>query len=208
MRSLYNPALKWVYSMVPALMAASFCFPAIAAALACTRERENGSYEGLLSSPVKVPEYVLGKLLPYLGVGTLGAALAWGVAILWFGVPFRGSILGYLLLALVFLLSLLSVSILIGNAAANQRQAIIAIVLVFFLPTFFMSGMIQPLEPGSTQTEVLKRVLPAANYVTINRGVFLKGMSPTELRPEITNLLRVCVVALTASLIVTRRKVA
>jgi hypothetical protein len=112
------------------------------------------------------------------------------------------------LLAAVFLLSLLSVSILIGTAAANQRQAIIAIVLVFFIPTFFMSGMIQPLEPGSTQTELLKRVLPAANYVTINRGVFLKGMSATELGPELANLLRVSVVALVASLLVTRRKVA
>jgi ABC-type multidrug transport system permease subunit len=194
--------------MVPGLMAAAFCFPAIAVALACTREIEHGSYESLLSTPMRMPEYLLGKLLPYLGVGSLGALLSWLLALLWFQVPFRGTLGSFTVLALVFLLSLMSLSILIGSASGNQRHAVIIIVLTFFIPTFFMSGLLQPLEAGSPSARVLKLILPAANYVTINRGVFLKGLGVDGLGREVGNLLRISGVALLASYLLARRKVA
>ncbi|MBN1401701.1 MAG: ABC transporter permease [Anaerolineae bacterium] len=207
-RSLYNPTLKWLHSMVPGLMAAAFCFPAIAVALACTREIEQGSYESLLSTPMRMPEYILGKLLPYLGVGSLGAFFSWMLALLWFRVPFRGTLGSFIVLALAFLLSLMSLSILIGTASGNQRHAVIIIVLTFFIPTFFMSGLLRPLEADSPFAQVLKLILPAANYVTINRGVFLKGLGLDQLGREVTSLLRISGMALLASYLVARRKVA
>jgi ABC-2 type transport system permease protein len=207
-RALYNAPLKWIHAMIPGLMAAAFCFPAIAMALACTRETEQGSYEGLLSTPLRTPEYLLGKLLPYLLTGSLASLLTWGLALAWFHVPFRGTLGSYLLLGAVFLLSLMSLSILVGAAARNQRHAIIIIVLIFFIPTFFLSGLLIPLEPGSRMAAVLKTVLPAANYVIINRAIFLKGLGAGAVRGEVANLLRISAVALVASYAVTRRKVA
>ena len=207
-RALYNPTLKWLYTMVPGLMAAAFCFPAIAVAVACTREVEQGSYEGLLSTPLRIPEYLLGKLVPYLAVGSLGAILSWGLALAWFKVPFRGSLLNFLFLAVVFLLSLMSFSILVGSMARNQRHVIIIIVLAYFIPTFFMSGLLSPLEPGTLTTRILRLVLPAASYVRINRALFLKGLRVSELVPEMVSLLRVSVLSLAASFVLARRKVA
>lgn len=207
-RALYNTTLKAVPAMVPALMAAAFCFPAIAVALACTREIEQGSYETLLSTPIGVPEYIVGKLVPYLSLGTLGALLAWALAVWWFKVPFRGTLGSYTLLADVFLLSLMSLSMLIGAIVVNQQQAVIIIVIVFFIPTFFLSGLAFPLDPGTTFTRVLELTLPATNYVIMNRGVFLKGLGAAELQGHILNLLRIGLAAIVASLILTRRKIA
>ena len=207
-RALYNTTLKSAPAMVPALMAAAFCFPAIAVALACTREAEQGSYETLLSTPIRMPEYIAGKLIPYLVLGTLGALLAWALAVWWFRVPFRGTLWSYTLLADVFLLSLMSLSMLIGSIVVNQQQAIVIIVIVFFIPTFFLSGLAFPLESETTFTRVLELTLPAPNYVIINRGVFLKGLDAAELQVQTLNLLRISLAAIVASFVFTRREIA
>lgn len=207
-RNLFNPTGKWLYVMVPGLMAAAFCFPAIAVALASTREVERGSYESLLCTPMRTSEYLLGKLLPYLAAAMLGALLAWGLARYWFQVSFRGSMGTYLSLTLAFLLALLSMGILVGTVSSSQRQAIILIVVVFFIPTFFMSGLWAPLDSHSPMTRVIRAVLPAANYVTSNRAVFLKGLGLSDLRPELSNLLRIALAALAASHILARKEIA
>jgi ABC-2 type transport system permease protein len=207
-RPLYNLPMNWLHSMTPGLMAMAFCFPAIAVALACTRETEQGSYEGLLSTPMRPIEYLLGKLVPYLVLGALGTLLALALTIWWFRVPFRGSLPDYMLLATVFLLSLLGIGVLIGSTAQSQRLAIIIMVLVFFVPSFFLSGLLIPLVPGSPLEQVLTRVLPAASYVDVNRALFLKGADTAALLPYARNLLRIGGVAFLASLVLARRRVA
>ena len=207
-RALYNAPLKWIDAMIPGLMAAAFCFPAIAVALACTRETEQGSYEGLLSTPIRPAEYLLGKLLPYLVIGSVGTVLSWGLALGWFKVPFRGALSAYVLLTALFLLSLMSIAILIGATVSQQRHAIIIIVLIFFVPSFFLSGLLIPLEPGSPMERILTHTLPAANYVGMNRAIFLKGAGMGAVRLQVLNLLRISGVALLASLLLSRKKVA
>jgi ABC-2 type transport system permease protein len=207
-RTLYNATGKWVYAMVPGLMAAAFCFPAIAVALACTRETERGSYESLLFTPLGTAEYLLGKLCPYLAAGLLSAVLTWALARLWFHVPFRSTLSTYLVFTLAFLCALMSVSILVGATASAQRHAIIIIVLIFFIPTFFMSGLLVPLDPERPLARILKLILPAANYVVGVRAVFLKGVGLSELTTELASLLRIALVALLASYLLARRKVA
>jgi len=207
-RSLYNVTLRWLFAMVPGLMAAAFCLPAIAVALACTREIERGSYEGLLATPIGMAGYLLGKLLPYLIMGTVGALLSWVVALRWFRVPFRGNLLEYLALAAIFLMSIMSLSLLIGSAAANQRQAIIIVLLLFFVPTMFLSGLLRPLDADALSTRVLKAILPAANFVTINRAVFLKGLGLADLSREVWNLVRITGVALILGHVLSRKKIA
>jgi len=207
-RTLYNFTGKWLYAMVPGLMAAALCFPAIAMALACTREVERGSYETLLSTPLRPAEYLLGKLLPYLAAGMVGALLAWGLALAWFRVPFRGALLDEMALTLVFMLALMSVSILVGVAVNVQRHAIIIIVIILFIPTFFMSGLLLPLDPARPMSRIIKLALPAANYVVSNRAVFLKGLGLGDLWTEVSNLLRIAGVALLASYLFVRRRIA
>jgi len=206
-RALYNPALKWIKAMVPGLMAASFIFPAIAVALACTRELERGSYEALLATPIRTYEYMLGKLLPYLVFGTVGTVGAYALARLWFKVPFRGQFTDFMLVTAVFMLSLMSLSLLVGTAAGNQRQAVIIIVMAFFIPTFFMSGLLTPLAPDTVMSRVVQLVLPAANYVPLNRAVFLKGVSASAGRDELVNMWRIAAVSLTATYALSRRHV-
>jgi len=189
-------------------MAMAFSFPAIAAALACTRETERGSYEGLLSTPIRPIEYLLGKLLPYLTLGTAGTLLSWALACWWFRVPFRSSLGDYVALTAVFMLSLVSLSLLIGVTMASQRHAIVIVVFLFFIPSFFLSNLIQPLERGSVMERVLMVTLPATNYVDISRALFLKGASVRELQGYTMNLLRISGAAIAASLLLFRKKVA
>ena len=103
---------------------------------------------------------------------------------------------------------LMSLSLLIGTAAGNQRQAIIIIVLAFFIPTFFMSGLLMPLAPDTLMSQVVQRVLPAANYVPLNRAVFLKGVGASAGHDELVNLLRISAVSLIATYALSRRHVA
>jgi ABC-2 type transport system permease protein len=207
-RALYNAPLKWIDAMIPGLMAMAFSFPAIAAALACTRETEHGSYEGLLSTPIRPAEYLLGKLLPYWVIGTAGTLLSWALAYWWFRVPFLGALSDYVLLTAVFMLSLISISLLIGVTMANQRHAIVIVIFIFFIPSFFLSNLLLPLDTDSLMEQVLMSVLPATNYVDMSRALFLKGAGIHELRGYTLNLLRISGIALLASLLFSRRKVA
>jgi ABC-2 type transport system permease protein len=207
-RPLYNLPMSWIDGMTPGLMALAFTFPAIAVALACARETEQGSYEGLLSTPIRPIEYLLGKLVPYLVLGVLGTLLAWAVARWWFGVPFRGTIADFVLLASVFMLALMGLGILVGSVANSQRLTIIVIVLIFFIPSFFLSGLLIPLEAGSLTEQILIRALPAANYVDMNRSLFLKGAEIGALRAGLVNLLWIAGVSLLASLLLAKRRVA
>jgi hypothetical protein len=102
----------------------------------------------------------------------------------------------------------MSFSILVGSMAKNQRHVIIIIVLAYFIPTFFMSGLLSPLEPGSLSTRIIRLVLPAASYVRINRALFLKGLGIAELTSEMVNLLRISLVSLAGSFVLARRNVA
>lgn len=207
-RPLYNLTLSWVDALIPGLMAAAFCFPAIAVALAFTRETEQGTYEGLLSTPLRPLEYLLGKLVPYFVLGSIGTLFAWLLAYGWFRVPFRSTLGAYVVATGAFLGALLSMGTLIGVTALTQRVAIIIVVLTFFIPSFFLSGLLIPLEPGSMMEKILTRILPAANYVMMNRAIFLKGASIAALIPQMRNLIRISGVTLLLSLWLVRRKVA
>ena len=206
-RILYNPSGKSVYAMVPGLMAAAFCFPAVAVAMACTRETERGSYESLLSTPMARVEYILGKLLPYVGAAMLSAVLTLLLATLWFKVPLRGSLGCYFVTTFTYLLAILSVSVAVGVVSRSQRHTIIIVILMFYIPTFFMSGLLTPLDPERPLSAIIKLVLPAANYVESNRAIFLKGVGLADLWIEVVNVLRVFVLAFITSFALVRRKV-
>jgi ABC-2 type transport system permease protein len=184
-RAWYNEALKAMVSMVPGMLAVIMCMPALALVLALTREKETGSFEGLIATPVRGTEYLVGKLLAYEAGGTVSVVLAWLVATLWFNVPFRGAFPAFLLLAADYLFASMGVSLVIANFARNQQTATELILMVFFVPSFFIAGLITPVSDEPV-ARAFACALPTTHFITICRSVFLKGLGVTDLwRPAL-----------------------
>ncbi|HFQ95722.1 MAG TPA: ABC transporter permease [Anaerolineae bacterium] len=170
--TLYNPDIKGRYSMVPALLAIAMILPSMAVALALAREKELGSFESLAATPVRAVEYIPGKLIPYIIFGLISAALAVAVAVLWFKVPMKGTYLDLAGFTTLYLWATLGISILLSNFITNQSTALRAVLLLFLVPSFFLTGLIVPIDE---QARFVAFTLPATHYVAINRAVFLKG---------------------------------
>jgi ABC-2 type transport system permease protein len=205
-RAWYNETLKSLVSMVPGMLAVIMCMPALALTLALAREKETGSFEGLIATPVRGTEYLVGKLLAYVVGGGASFLLAWLVATLWFRVPFRGSLLVFFPLVLDYLFASMGLSLMIANFVRNQQTAMFLVLMVFFVPSFFIAGLIVPVtdEPVAG---AFARILPTTHFITISRGVFLKGLGVGALAEQALPLLAIGVATLAVSLMLFRKKV-
>jgi ABC-2 type transport system permease protein len=178
---LYNPELKSVFSMVPALMAIVLIVPALAIVISITREKETGSFEGLASTPVQGAEYLLGKLIAYTAFSLVSALVAFLVAVGWFKVPFAGDPALYLLLTVDYLVATMGFAMLVATLVKSQQAAMLIVLLIYFVPSFFLTGLIVPVDPESARAQFTALVLPATHFVTISRGLFLKGVELADL---------------------------
>ncbi len=206
-RAWYNEALKSLVSMVPGLLAIIMCMPALALSLALTREKETGSFEGLIATPVRGVEYLGGKWLAYETGGLVSVVLAWLVAALWFRVPFRGSVPAFLLLAADYLFAGLGISLVVATLVRNQQTAMFLILMVFFVPSFFMAGLILPVSEQPV-VRAIAYALPTTHFITICRGVFLKGLGLVALGKQALALLVIGVVCQAVSLVRFAKKIA
>jgi len=204
-RAWYNPPLKSLHSMVPGLIALVLTMPALALSLALTREKELGSFERLASTPMRGTEYILGKMLTYIGFGLISALPVVLVATLWFRVPFRGNLLDFAILTLCYYIASLGVSVVVANFVKSQQVAMLIVILVFFVPSFFLAGLILPVDTSSPVTELTAYMLPATHFIAICRGVFLKGLGVTGLLSPALNLLGIGAATLTLSLTLFRK---
>ena len=194
-RTWYNPSLKYLIGMVPALIGVVLGMPAVSASLAISREKEWGTLEGLIATPVGRLELLVGKLIPYVLSGMVSVVLCAAVAVFWFRVPFRGSFPLYLVLSADFLLATLSIGLLISILVKSQQAAMVASLLVFLFPGFFLSGIFIPLASmGIMKMEAY--MIPTTHYVLINRGIFVKGVGLDVLWPWALALLGIGVVVL------------
>jgi ABC-2 type transport system permease protein len=208
----YNTGLESLLSMVPGLIAIVLIMPTMALALALTREKETGTLEGLIVTPVSGLEYLSGKLLAYVVAGLVSAVLALLVAVLWFEVPFRGSLLVYLLLAGIYLQACMGAAIVIANFVKSQQTAMFVVMLVFLVPSFFLAGLITPIVPvqlslTSIGTLLTSYSLPTTHFVEIGRGVFLKGLGLTGLLRPTLILLGMGIGSVVLGLILFRKKI-
>ncbi|MCD6290569.1 MAG: ABC transporter permease [Anaerolineae bacterium] len=174
-RTWYNPAFKSVIGMVPALIAVVLAMPAMSVALTLAREKEWGTLEQLITTPLRRSELLIGKLLPYIASGLVSVVLCTLVGILLFGVPFRGSFPLFLLLSSDFFLASLSLGLLMSVFIGSQQVAMIVALLVFLFPGFFLSGLIFPISAMPPEMRLEAYSVPTTHYVTITRGIFLKG---------------------------------
>jgi ABC-2 type transport system permease protein len=194
--------------MVPGLLAIVLVMPTLAMAMGLTREKETGTLEGLIATPISRFEYVTGKLVAYLSMGMVSVLLAMAVAVLWFRTPFRGSMLDYSVLAAVYLLACMSVAILIAHLSSSQQTAMFIVLLTFLVPSFFMAGVIIPVSTGSIGSMLASYALPTTHFVAVSRAVFLRGSGLSDLWAQILILLGMGLGALVLGLVLFRKKLA
>lgn len=183
-RALYNPDLKEINSILPGLMAVVLAMPALAAAISIAREKEQGSMEGLIATPIRRYQLFIGKVVPYLLVGLLDIFFFTLIGRFGFGVPFRGSVVDLVLFSGLFLLANLGVGLLISSLVRTQMAALIIAGLIFIMPPINESGIFYPLHamsPGARQEAMF---WPATHFVIIARGIFLKGAEWPVLLPH------------------------
>jgi ABC-2 type transport system permease protein len=174
-RTLYNPELRELNTFLPGLMSIVLAFPALYAGLSLVREREQGSLEGLLSTPVRRYQLLAGKAVPYLLIGLLDILVLTGTGLLLFDVPFRGNLFDLMVLSALFLLANIGVGLLVASLLRSQMATLIVGGLLFMLP-LTQSGLITPLYSMSADARVQALAWPATHYIIIARSIFLKGV--------------------------------
>lgn len=181
-RPWYNPSLRYTVSMIPALVGVVLSVPAMAASLALSREREWGTLEGLIATPIGRFELILGKLVPYVLAGMISVPLCMLTAVYVYNVTFKGSILLYLLLSFVFLFATMSIAMLISVFIKSQQAAIMASMMIFLFSGFFMSGLLIPFSLMGPLLQMEALLLPTTHFVIISRSIFVKGAGLAEIR--------------------------
>jgi ABC-2 type transport system permease protein len=204
----YNAALESLLSMVPGLLAIVLIMPTLALALALTREKETGTLEGLMATPLSGLEYVAGKLVAYVSAGLISAVLALLVAVLWFKVPFRGHLAVFLLLAADYFLACMGATVVIASFVKSQQTSMFVVLIVFIVPSFFLAGLISPVSSGSLGSLLTSYALPSTHFVEISRVVFLKGLGLLYLARPALILLGMGLGALAMGLLLFRKKIA
>ena len=181
----YNPESISQYNIVPGLIGVMLTMTMIIiTGLAITRERERGTMENLLSTPVHPGEVIIGKIVPYIMVGYVQVALVLLAARFLFNVPFIGSVPWLVALTFLFIVANLAVGITFSTIAKNQLQAV-QMAFFFFLPSLLLSGYMFPFRgmPGWAQN--LGECLPLTHYLRIVRGILLKGNGLAECAPDL-----------------------
>jgi ABC-2 type transport system permease protein len=185
----YNPEALTQLNIVPGLMGTILTMTMIImTALAMTRERERGTMENLLAMPVRPVEVMVGKLAPFVLVGTLQVLVILGAARLLFGVPMEGAPAVLAAGLLVFIVANLAVGFLFSTVARNQLQAM-QMSFFFFLPSILMSGFMFPFRGMPDWAQAVGEALPLTHFLRIVRGVMLKGSGFAEVWPDIWPLL-------------------
>ena len=191
----YNPEGLSRYNIVPGLIGTILTMTMVMlTGLAMTRERERGTMENLLATPVRPVEVMLGKILPYVVIGYLQLGVILSAAWLLFEVPMRGSFTLLMAMIGVFMLANLAVGFTFSTLARNQLQALQA-TFFFFLPSLLLSGFMFPFRGMPEWAQTLGEILPLTHFLRIVRGIMLKGNGLAELLPQLWPMLLFLLVA-------------
>jgi len=175
-RIWFNMGLNSRWFIVPGVIAMIIMIiAALLTSICIAREWERGTMEQLISTPVKAPELIIGKFLPYFVIGFIDLFVGVVMARVLFGVPFKGSYLLLVFLSTLFLTGALSQGILISTVARTQLMASQLATLTTFIPTMLLSGFIYPIFNMPQIVQAVTYLIPARYYIIILRGLFLKG---------------------------------
>lgn len=183
-RAWFNPALESRLFNIPGIMGAMMMLVGLLlTSLAVVREKELGTLDQLLVSPISPSELMLGKTIPVLGIGLVHLTVQSTIAIAWFDVPLRGTVAELVLAAALFILAALSFGLLISTISRTQQEAFMSMFL-FFLPAVLLSGFLFPVGSMPAAFRWTTAVNPLYHFIEIVRGVFLKGTGVRDLWPH------------------------
>lgn len=206
-RVWYNPEMKSVNFLLPGLIAIIMMNIAIVqTAMSVVREKEYGTIEQLIASPVKRYELMIGKIGPYLGIATIDIILVSLVGIALFGVPFRGSIIVMAVASALFIFGSLGLGLIISTLSSSLQTANQMATFISFLPGFMLSGFVFPIRNMPRVLQWATYFVPARYYLVILRGVFLKGTGPAILWPNILALVIYSTLTVVASALMFKKK--
>ena len=198
-RVWYNPDLIAAYYMIPAVVGLILQFlTVILTATAIVRERERGTIEQLIVTPLRASELIVGKLAPYVLIAFIDTIEILAGGVLLFGVPINGSLPLLLLLSGLFLISNLGVGLLISTITSTQQEAII-VAIFYNLPSIFLSGFIYPVAAMPRVLQFVSLAIPLRYYLIVVRGIVLKGVGMPALWPEVIALSIFAVVVITGA---------
>lgn len=208
-RVWYNPTLESRNMIVPALIAVIMSIiAAMLTALTIAREWERGTMEQLASTPVHRLEVVVGKLLPYVAIGLVDVTVAVLAGIVVFGVPFRGSVLLLGMMTLLFLIGALGLGIFISAALRSQVLAMQVAMVATYLPALLLSGFLFDIAAMPVALRAITTIVPARYYVTVTRGIFLKGVGLEALWPQALAMIAFATAGLGAAALAFRKQIA
>ena len=191
----YNPEGLSRYNIVPGLIGTILTMTMVMlTSLAMTRERERGTMENLLATPVRPAEVMVGKILPYVLIGYIQLTVIISAAFIIFDVPMVGSLTLLLALIGIFIMANLAVGFTFSTIAKNQLQAM-QMTFFFFLPSILLSGFMFPFRAMPVWAQYIGEVLPLTHFLRIVRGILLKGNSITQLTQELWPMLAFLFVA-------------
>ena len=175
-RVFYNPDLKSRWFYVPAVLAMILMIMTmLLSAMAVVREKEIGTMEQIIVTPIAAWQLIAGKLFPFAAIGLLQVFLVTGVAVFGFGVPLRGSFVLLLLLTQLFVLNTLGLGLLVSTLVRTQQQAMMLAAFTMMLPMLYLSGLIFPIENMPPLIQSITYAIPLRYYANIIRGIFLRG---------------------------------
>jgi ABC-2 type transport system permease protein len=207
-RVWYNEELVSRNMIVPGLVAViMMIIAAMLTSLTIAREWERGTMEQLAATPVRRSELVLGKLLPYLGIGLADVVVVSLVGVLLFRVPFRGSPALLMMLSAAFLVGALGLGMFISALARSQLLATQLAMVATFLPAFLLSGFMYDIEVMPPALEALTYLVPARYFLVVTRGIFLKGVGVEVLRLQGLLMIAFAAVGLLAAVGVLKKEI-
>lgn len=198
-RVLYNPEAESVYFMVPGIVAVLLTMiTTMLTSMAIVREREMGTLEQLMVTPIPTPALILGKIVPFAILGYIEMSVALAIGILWFGIPFAGSPVLLYALSFVYLFTTLGLGMFISTVTKSQQQAMFFawFVMIFALLT---SGFFTPISNMPEAVQYLTYLNPLRYFMTIVRGIMMKGAGMDILYPQVAALIAFGLIIFTLS---------
>ena len=188
-RYLYNQSLLSVWSIAPKLiMVILMISPPFLTALGVVREKERGSIYNIYASTVSRGEFLIGKILPYVGISMINATIMWMLATFLFGAPFKGDLLFFLLATLIYVSCTTGIGLAVSVLVQTQVAAMVVTAIVTVVPAALYSGVLIPIPSLSGQAQLTAHLLPAMYYNNIVTGSFLKGAGMATLWPDVAVL--------------------
>ncbi len=188
-RVWYNPELSSRNFMVPGVMAlVLMVITMIVTSMAIVKERESGTMEQIVVTPIRPMELIGGKLVPYFLIGVVESLLVLAVAVLWFEVPLRGNVALLIALALLFMVNAQGLGLFISTISHTQQQSMMTAMFFVMLPMVMLSGFVFPIENMPQPIQYITYLMPLRYFLVILRGIFLKGVGLDVLWPQVAAL--------------------